>query len=293
MVHVQRYQVPSQQSLAFFLEIPPFFTGVVAGTVGWNCGGGRVAWLDRSQDFSVEKFSAGQVVYGTGNNALPDTRCDPKCGQLVAAVAAVLEDDRLSMVMGAGVLEDDRLSMVSETDAAAVEASSCFWSWRGSAAWSTWLPNCAQCVLGDMRVLNAVFSTPCASSMSSTVRSSRLHVPLLLVTWCVLVGNVLTPRVRVVPHFWERRFRQAHVERAEAGSDNFYLVSSFTCCASHIARSHRVDVTMHENLLCMSSGCRNACATHNSPACDIGVHDAMQRVIRLGWNSGNSFNSWV
>ena len=79
-----------------------------------------------------------------------------------------------------------------------------------------------------------------------------------------------------------RRFRQARVERVEAGSDNVDCVSSFTRCESHIARSHRVDVTMHENLLCTSSGCRIACTTHNSPACDTGVHDAMQRVIRLG-----------
>ena len=89
-----------------------------------------------------------------------------------------------------------------------------------------------------------------------------------------------------------RRFRQARVERAEAGSDNFDFVSSFTRCESHTARSHRVDVTMHENLLCTSSGCRTACTTHNSPACDTGVHDAMQRVIRLGRSSGNPSNSW-
>ena len=81
-------------------------------------------------------------------------------------------------------------------------------------------------------------------------------------------------------------------QRAEAGSDSCHsFASSFEHCESHIARSHRVNVTLHENLLCSSSGCRTACITHNSPACDTGVHDAMQRVIRLGRNSGNSSNS--
>ena len=80
---------------------------------------------------------------------------------------------------------------------------------------------------------------------------------------------------------------------AEAGSDSCHsFASSFERCESHIARSHRVNVTLHENLFDTSSGCRTACTTHDSPACDTGVHDAMQRVIRLGRNSGNSFNSW-
>ena len=43
------------------------------------------------------------------------------------------------------------------------------------------------------------------------------------------------------------------------------------CCARHLV-------------------CRTACTTPNSPPCDTGVYDAMQRVIRLGRNSGNSFN---
>ena len=88
------------------------------------------------------------------------------------------------------------------------------------------------------------------------------------------------------------RSRQARVERAEAGSDNFDFASSFMLRESHIARSHRVNATLHENLLCTSSGCRITCTTHNSPACDTGVHDAMQHVIRLCRNSGNSSNSW-
>ena len=82
-------------------------------------------------------------------------------------------------------------------------------------------------------------------------------------------------------------------QRAEAGSDSCHsFASSFERCESHIARSHRVNVILHENLLDTSSGCRTACTTHNSPACETGVHDALQRVIRLGRNSGNSFNSW-
>ena len=75
---------------------------------------------------------------------------------------------------------------------------------------------------------------------------------------------------------------------AEAGSDCFAL--SFEQCESHIARSHRVNVTLLENLSCSSSCCRTACTTHNSPACDTGVHDAMC-VIRLGRNSVNSSTS--
>ena len=142
-----------------------FFTGVVAGSVGcstrrWNCGRGRVARLGRSKDSSVEKISAGQVVCGTGqvgdwSELGGEAHCDPKCGQRVGAVAAVLEDDRLSMVLEAGVLEDDRLSMVSETDAAAVEASSS--RLRVSGAGEAQQPGQRG---SDMRVLNAVFSTP-------------------------------------------------------------------------------------------------------------------------------------
>ena len=76
--------------------------------------------------------------------------------------------------------------------------------------------------------------------------------------------------------------------RLEVGSDSFAL--SFEQCESHNARSHRVNVTLLESLSGSSSCCRTACTTHNSPACDTGVHDAM-RVIRLGRNSGNSSNS--
>ena len=43
---------------------------------------------------------------------------------------------------------------------------------------------------------------------------------------------------------------------AEAGSDSFAL--SFEQCESHIARSHRVNVTLLENLSCSSSCCRTA-----------------------------------
>ena len=64
---------------------------------------------------------------------------------------------------------------------------------------------------------------------------------------------------------------------AEAGSDSCHSFAAlFEHCESHIARSHRVNVTSHENLSC---------------SCDTGVHDAT-RVIRLGRNSGNSSNSW-
>ena len=74
-----------------------------------------------------------------------------------------------------------------------------------------------------------------------------------------------------------RRFRQARGERAR--------------CESHVARSHRVNVTLHENLLFTPPACRTARNTQNSFARDTGVHDAMQRTIRLGRNSGNSSNS--
>ena len=76
--------------------------------------------------------------------------------------------------------------------------------------------------------------------------------------------------------------------RLEAGSDSFAL--SFEQCESLIARSHRVNVTLLENFSGSSSCFRTTCTTHNSPACDTGVHDAL-RVIRLGRNSGNSSNS--
>ena len=80
-------------------------------------------------------------------------------------------------------------------------------------------------------------------------------------------------------------------QRAEAGYESCHnFAALFEHCESHIARSHRVTVTLHENLSCSSSCCRTACTTHNSPACDTGVHDAT-RVIRLCRNSGNSFDS--
>ena len=150
MFPTQILQVSSHQSLAVFLRPnQPFFTCVVAGTDGltrrWNCGGGRVAQLGRSLDFPDERFSAGQVVVWcwqccvarqVGDWSAMEgerTRCDPKCGQRDGAACALLEDDRLSMVLEAGVLEDDRLSMVLETDASMVDAlcepSACFWSW--------------------------------------------------------------------------------------------------------------------------------------------------------------------
>ena len=79
--------------------------------------------------------------------------------------------------------------------------------------------------------------------------------------------------------------------RPEAGSDSFVL--SFEQCESHIARSHRVNVTLLEGVSSSSSCCRSAYTSHTShtsPACDTGVHDAM-RGIQLGRNSLNSFNS--
>ena len=79
--------------------------------------------------------------------------------------------------------------------------------------------------------------------------------------------------------------------RPEAGSDSFVL--SFEQCETHIARSHRVNVTLLEGVSSSSPCCRTAYTSHTSHtshACDTGVHDAM-RGIQLGRNSVNSFNS--
>ena len=291
---------PVSKAWPFFWRTRLFFPvlwQVGCSTRRWNCGGGRVARLGRSQDFSVEKFSSGQVVCGAGNDALPDkletgrrweekpTRCDPKCRQLVAVAA---------------VLEDDRLSMVSETGTAAVGASSSHL--RVSGAGEAQQPGQRGCrtarsagpgrhVRAERGVQHAprfehefdgaLFQTARSSGAGDLVRARRQRADALGAVYAPPLGR------RAL-----RRFRQARVERAEAGSDTFDFVSSFTRCESHTARSHRVDVTMHENLLCTSSGCRTACTTHNSPARDTGVHDAMQRVDRSGRNSGNSFNSW-
>ena len=85
-----------------------------------------------------------------------------------------------------------------------------------------------------------------------------------------------------------RRIRQARGERAEAGSDNFDVVSSFMRCESHVASTSQC-----VRIFCdMPSACRTARNSHNSLARDTGVHDAMQRVIRLGRNARNSSNSW-
>ena len=77
--------------------------------------------------------------------------------------------------------------------------------------------------------------------------------------------------------------------RLEAGSDSFCLVFrtvvNLTLHVPIASMSHCLRIC-----LVRSSYCRTTCTTHNSPACDTGVHDAM-RVIRLGRNSGNSSNS--
>ena len=70
MVPVQMHQIPSQQSLAFFLleNSPPFFTGVVSGTKGyrtrrWQTGGGRekVAQVDNFESQVLISGSSGET----------------------------------------------------------------------------------------------------------------------------------------------------------------------------------------------------------------------------------------
>ena len=66
--------------------------------------------------------------------------------------------------------------------------------------------------------------------------------------------------------------------RPEAGSDSFVL--SFEQCETHIARSHRVNVTLLEGVSCSSSFCFSACTSHTSHtshACDTGVHPTIQK----------------
>ena len=297
MVPVQRDQVPSQQSLAVFLENPPAFLQVVAGTEGssmrrWNCGGRRAARLCRSLDFSLES----QVVSGTGDDALPGkletgrrwekkpTRCDPKCGQRVGAVAAVLEDDRLSMVLEAGVLEDDLGYSMSEDPLPGAPGEDVLNGTKSEVL------HCENTSGGDVfEVLRSGANE--MGSMESVVLGQSAH--RVAGTTCGLAGSGVGRRRRAAqrpsvgvptasaPPWWVVRVRPA--QRAEAGSDTCHsFASPFERCESHIARSHRVNVTLHENLLCTSSGCRNACTTHNSLVCDTGVHDAMQHVIRLG-----------
>ena len=89
----------------------------------------------RSWTFLTRGFLLTRVVCGAGNDELPDkletgrrrgkkpARCDPKCGQRDGAACSLMEDDRLSMVMGAGALENGRLSMALETGASSDDAS--------------------------------------------------------------------------------------------------------------------------------------------------------------------------
>ena len=114
----------------------------------------------------------------------------------------------------------------------------------------------AMLVLGDMRMLNAVFSTPRASSMSSTVRSSRLHVPLVLVTWCVLVGNVLTLWVRVVLHLWDGVRCAVFVKRVLSA-----LRRVLTILILFIL-SRVVSLTLHVPIASMTPCMRICCARH-------------------------------
>ena len=66
------------------------------------------------------------------------------------------------------------------------------------------------------------------------------------------------------------------------------------CLSNSVSLTLHVPIPSMSHCLWNSSGSSSCClstsTTHNSPACDTGVHGAM-RVIRMGRNSGNSSNS--
>ena len=88
-------------------SVPPFLTGVVAGTEGsslrrWKSGRGTAAPHCGSQDVSLEPSSVDQVVCGAGDGEpiarrweKRPTRCDPKRGQRVGPQISWIETDRL------------------------------------------------------------------------------------------------------------------------------------------------------------------------------------------------------
>ena len=125
MIPEQRYQFPSQQSLAFFLVNPPPFLQVLwAGTEGsslrrWNSGKGTASWHGGSQELFLEPLPEGQVVSGTGDVEPVSRRWKKRstCSQQVAPPASWMEADRLDTEIESCLLERGSLeTRMLETD---------------------------------------------------------------------------------------------------------------------------------------------------------------------------------
>ena len=279
-------QVSSQQSLAFFLENPsPFLQGVVAGTNKrrWHSVGGKdkaaqecsgADVLDSVSGSSgtnelVAALSGADLVVPTGETDSDGTKFEVLC------FGSSGEDDlgsSMSFVLLPGALGEDVLNGAKSEVLHGEDTSGgdVFEVLRSGA---NELSSTKSVVLGQPA--HRVAGTTCGLAGSGVGRrrraAQRRSVGVPAASAPPLVGGMRAVRL---------------AQRAEAGSDGVHsFVSSFERCETHIARSHR-------DLLRTSSGCRTACTTHNSLACDTGVHDAMQRASRLGWNSGNSSNSW-
>ena len=85
------------------------------------------------------------------------------------------------------------------------------------------------------------------------------------------VGWLLNDALLAFQRFLQRAVRKAQC--AEAGSDSVHsFVSSFERCETHVARSDRVNVTLHENFLCTPLTCHTARNSLNSLAPDTGAH---------------------
>ena len=262
MIPVQRYQVPSQQSLAFFSGEPAsFFTGVVAGIDGyslrrWNSGGERAAPHCGSQYVSLEQTSAVQVVCGAGDvepiarrwEKRP-TRCDPKCGQRVGPQVTWLETDRL---VTENAQETDLGYSVSENDAPVEDVfNGSMNTFGGDVLEPVVLGQPAHCVAGQTR----------GSAGSGALRRRRTSSRRA-------AGGV-------------RAVHSAQRAGAEAGSDSFdNFVAAFHTCENHAIRTDRVNVILH------AQHSQNS-QTHNSHSTTArslqGVHDA-----RRVQNSSNS-----
>ena len=251
---------------------------MVAGTDGfslrrWNCGGRRAARHRRSLDFFLSRsFLLARLfvvlVMGTPiarRWEKKPTRCDPKCGQRVGAEAALLEDDRLSMVSEAGVRETDRL--FTELEAGALETDRLCTELEGG-AFETDRPSAVSETSASM--VRASASRRRVSGAGESQRGRRA-------AWQVDAWfRPLRRRARA----------ERGVQRAEAGSDSFEnFVAAFDPCESHVTRADRVNVILHEQQSQNSQTLNSHCTLARS------LHDV--HVARCVQNSSNSLGDGV
>ena len=251
----------------------------MAGTDGsslrrWNSGGRRAARHCRFLDDSLEQLSVDQVVCGAGDGVpiavrweKRPTRCDPKCGQLVGPQAALLETDRL---FSETALETDFGYSVSENQLHGAPgedvSNGTMNTFGGDVLEPVVLGQPAHCVAGTTCGLAGfgVGRRRCASPRRSAGGGA-----------CA---------VRSAPHAVAGGARAVHSAQragAEAGSDSFdNFVATFHPCESHVMRTDRVNVILHER------HSKNSQTQNSHSTLARSLHDVL--VARCVQNSSNS-----